>query len=183
MYNTCANCGKKFWVVNGAWGYAYAGHLTCSYHCMRTMWREDCNTICIEMELRGLPKYTRMTDAQKQDVEHMRKFGYSYSQIAELTGLGAEAIRLYCKRNHITIVALGEEAGGQTTEKETETMENETKAPETKEPETKLTEAAEATVTRARKTAQAPAEPIDKARIISTLCDAVALLRKLCEGL
>lgn len=182
MVETCAKCGKRF-LTHGYWGYAYGGHLTCSYHCMRDMWREDCNTICIEMELRGLPKYTRMTDAQKQDVEHMRKFGYSYNQIAELTGLGAEAIRLYCKRNHITIVALGEEAGGQTTEKETETMENETKAPETKEPETKLTEAAEAAVTRARKTAQASAEPIDKARIISTLCDAVALLRKLCEGI
>ena len=177
MVETCAKCGKRF-LTYGYWGYAYGGQLTCSYHCMRDMWREDCNTICIEMELRGLPKYTRMTDAQKQDVEHMRKFGYSYSQIAELTGLGAEAIRLYCKRNHITIVALGEEAGVQNTEKETETMENETKAPETK-----LAEAAEAAVTRARKTAQAPVEPIDKARIISTLCDAVELLRKLCEGI
>lgn len=184
MYNTCANCGKKFWVVNGAWGYAYAGHLTCSYHCMRDMWRDDISDTLIEMELKGMT-YTRMTDAQRLDVEHMRKCGYSYAKIAEMTGINAETVRQFIKRHHIEIAdaAPDGEAADQNMEKETETMENETKAPETKEPETKLTEAAEATVTRARKIAQAPAEPIDKARIISTLCDAVALLRKLCEGL
>ena len=189
MYNTCANCGKKFWVVNGAWGYAYAGHLTCSYHCMRTMWREDISDTLIELELKGMT-YTRMTDAQRLDVEHMRKCGYSYAKIAEMTGINAETVRQYIKRHHIEIAGAAPdgEAADQNTEKETKTMVKLTAEDcpaivADSQIDTALAEIpaaadpidqAETAVLKAKQ-----AYAVDKARLISVLCDAVELLRRI----
>lgn len=188
MVETCAKCGKRF-LTYGYWCYAYGGQLTCSYHCMRTMEREDISDTLIEMELKGMT-YTRMTDAQRLDVEHMRKCGYSYAKIAEMTGINAETVRQYIKRHHIEIAGAAPdgEAADQNTEKETKTMVKLTAEDRPATVEIPQIDTAPAAIpaaadpidqaeTAVLKVKQAYA--VDKARLISVLCDAVELLRRI----
>lgn len=75
----CAYCGKMFRITTAGWGYAYDGHYTCSYSCMRAMEREDAG----------------MTDEQKTAVDAMMADGKSFDEICESLGTDRKNIRAY----------------------------------------------------------------------------------------
>jgi DNA-binding NarL/FixJ family response regulator len=70
----CANCGNAFFIPQTGWGYAYDGHYTCTYHCMREMRRND------------------MTDEQKHEVLKLLEEGLSAPEIAEKVGVTGKAV-------------------------------------------------------------------------------------------
>lgn len=76
----CAYCGKEFRITTAGWGYAYDGHYTCSYSCMRAMQRED-----------GMA----VTDEQKMAVDAMMADGKSFDEICEALGTDRKNIRAY----------------------------------------------------------------------------------------
>jgi len=188
MYAICTNCKKEFF-YSSKWNWYYGSRIVCSYHCMRDMRKNDEERTVVEMELEGMT-YTRMTDAQRLDVEHMRKCGYSYAKIAEMTGINAETVRQYIKRHHIEIAGAAPdgEAADQNTEKETKTMVKLTAedcpaiganpqidtAPAAIPAAADPIDQAETAVLKAKQ-----AYAVDKARLISVLCDAVELLRRI----
>ncbi len=77
----CAYCGKMFRITTAGWGYAYDGHYTCSYSCMRAMEKED-----------GI---RMLTDEQKKAVEQLRGEGLKASQIADRLQVSAKAVGGY----------------------------------------------------------------------------------------
>ena len=153
-YYNCACCGKQF-VVHEAWGYAYAGLYTCSYHCMRQMRRED-----LEGKVMEKPMARTLTHEDRVRIVEMHDAGMKNSEIAEKLDLKLMQVATFLGRRNKAA-----EKAPETVEKCTETVE---KCVETIE---KCTETAK----------NAQTEHVDPVRLINAICDALQLLRVLYE--
>ena len=80
---SCSVCGKKFFVSGDGWGYAYDGKITCSYHCMREMKREDWET---------------MTDDEKKRIDALLEEGASKAEAAKTVGVHPQAVYDYTNK-------------------------------------------------------------------------------------
>ena len=111
MLETCANCGKQFFVSGAQWGYAYDGMRTCSYHCMREMRMADLNgfqvydmkkhlyakkTSEIANISREMEKKMEIDKETAEKIEQMRAEGKGYKEISEATGVQVGVISGYC---------------------------------------------------------------------------------------
>ena len=94
-YYNCACCGKQF-VVHEAWGYAYAGLYTCSYHCMRQMRREDLEGT------EGPMKKHIYTDEDRVRIVEMHDAGMKNSEIAEKLDLKLMQVATFLGRRNKT---------------------------------------------------------------------------------
>lgn len=152
-YYNCACCGKRF-PVYGAWGYAYDGMYTCSYHCMRQMRREDLEGT------EGPMKKHIYTDEERLTIAERRAAGASCHTIAEELGLNEWQISEFCKRHGIKAAGRTEAAAGR--------AETANEAPATEEAAVEILE-------------KAKTEHVDPVRLINAICDALQLLRMLYE--
>ena len=161
MIYKCANCGKEFNVLGEQWGYAYGVDKTCSYHCMREMRRQD---LYGEEKPKPMKKGTKchlLTEDEKALIRQLRESGLTYRQIANrMEGVNEKSISSYCHRMAIKspVNNMGKRIGAELPD-----------LPNI-EPIIEQIEAVEK---------EAGQEKVDLSRLINTLCDAVALLKKL----
>lgn len=88
-------------MIGGRWGYAYDRQFTCSYHCMRAMWRADMEGE-YDMPMKKGTKLHRLTDEEKQRIRELREAGMPYSNIAEMiSGTTPGSVAAYCAREKI----------------------------------------------------------------------------------
>lgn len=86
-------------MIGGRWGYAYDRQLTCSYHCMRAMWRADMEGD-YDMPMKKGTKMHYLTEEEKQKIRELRELGFRYREIAEKIGgaINDKSIAAYCSR-------------------------------------------------------------------------------------
>lgn len=157
-------------MINGAWGYAYGGLYTCSYNCMRQMRQEDEERMSTENELNAVStpsKNNYWTVEDRRTALAMQREHKPIAEIAAAIGRSERATQQWLWKHGAAPASAPEKP-------ETVQTDSVLEAPIVKAPITRAVEQAEAAVIEA-KTAYA----VDRARIISVLCDAVELLRRL----
>lgn len=165
----CPQCGGLFQVFGDQWGYDYGGTRVCSYHCMRDMRKKD-----LEGEtMKGKP----MTAEQLSAMYEFWKQKHTRDAIADLAGVSKTTAGRYVALFNKGYTPYGKLQKAPEPEKlpEPEQLPEPMEAPE-------VPEAPEAVPEIRAAKARATGRNIDRARIISMLCDIaeqlIAILRE-----
>lgn len=159
----CPQCGGLFQVFGDQWGYDYGGTRVCSYHCMRDMRKKD-----LEGEtMKGKP----MTAEQVSAIYEFWRQHRTKEQIMSTLNVSRATVNRY-----IVLFSNGYVPGGKPQKApEPEQLPESVEAPE-------VPEAPEAVPEIRAPKARATGRNIDRARIISMLCDIaeqlIAILRE-----
>lgn len=167
--NSCPVCGSLFEVYGDQWGYDYDGTRVCSYHCMRDMRKKD-----LEGEtMKGKP----MTAEQLSAMYEFWKQKHTRDAIADLAGVSKTTVGRYVALFNKGYTPYGKLQKVTEPEKlpEPEQLPEPVEAPE-------VPEAPEAVPEIHVPEIPAMDGTVDRARIISVLCDIaeqlIAILRE-----
>ena len=154
--NKCPVCGRLFEVFGDKWGYDYDGTRVCSYHCMRDMRKKDLG----RETMKGIPMKAEQLTAM---------FGYwkekrSKDEIASLVGTSRTTVGRYVALFNKGYVPGEHVLGNMKKAPEPEQLPEPVEAPEPEAPRITLPGISIPEIT-------ALDGSVDRARIISVLCD------------